>query len=676
MPFEIGVTMGWKYYDQNARKGIYRRITLLGIDGAIIVAMYGVIAWISTFSFSSLSLNGDFSLVKLLLLFSCITFLRLVFNIYTSIWRYANMVTYLKLMVSDLLGGAMFFLIGRINSKVSLGFAYSVLVVLMILLVTLASRFVYHFLFNYFQYSTHKSFRWFSGEDEKDDEQIHRINIAIVGAGDVGVTLAESLARNPRAHYTPKCFIDIDGAKVGGVINGIPVYQENDKTIELIKRLPVQEIVIALPNRDVETINRLYDLYGQTNCKIKLYDRLPNDGLKDREASRTENLRMIQIEDLLPRSVRSVVDGPAKEFYKGKTVLITGGGGSIGSELCRQVAMLQPKQMIILDIYENNAYDIQQELLRTYGDNINLKVVIASVRDEVRLEEIFAEICPDIVFHAAAHKHVPLMEESSCEAIKNNVFGTYHVANLAEKYGVQKFVLISTDKAVNPTNIMGASKRLCEMIIQCRADSKTEFTAVRFGNVLGSNGSVIPLFRRQIEAGGPITITDKRIVRYFMTIPEAVSLVLETGAIGHGGELYVLNMGRPVKILDLAEKMVQLSGLKPYEDIPIVEVGLRPGEKLYEELLMDPNRVDKTEDDMIFIERDKGCTRAEVEEKLKVLKKALTEEGDESTKNGHYAAVVRAVRATVPTYFDAAELNNTALSGSDENGVHIGDRRL
>ena len=501
--------MGWKLYDHNTRKGTYRRITLLGIDGAIIAAMYGVIIWISTFSVSSLSQNGEFSLFKLVLLFLCITLIRLAFNIYTSIWRYANTVTYLKLMAADLLGGGIFFLVGRVYPKVSLGFAYTVLVVLMILLVTLASRFLYHSLFNYFQYSTHKSFRWFSGEDEKSKEQIHRINIAIVGAGDIGVTLAESLVRNPRAHYTPKCFIDIDGAKVGGVINGIPVYQENDKTVELIKRLPVQEIVIALPERNVETINRLYELYGQTNCKIKLYDRLPNDGVKDREASRAEKLRMLQIEDLLPRSVRSVVDGRAKEYYKGKTVLITGGGGSIGSELCRQVAMLQPKQLIILDIYENNAYEIQQELLRTYGNSINLKVVIASVRDKPRLEDIFLKTRPDVVFHAAAHKHVPLMEESSCEAINNNVFGTYHVADLAEKYGVQKFVLASTDKAVNPTNVMGASKRLCEMIVQCRADSKTEFAAVRFGNVLGSNGSVIPLFRQQIEAGGPITITDK-----------------------------------------------------------------------------------------------------------------------------------------------------------------------
>lgn len=665
--------MGWKLYDHNARKGIYRRITLLGIDGVIIAAMYGVIIGISTFSVSSLSQNGEFSLLKLILLFLCITLIRLAFNIYTSIWRYANTVTYLKLMVADLLGGSIFFLVGRIWPEVSLGFAYTVLVVLMILLATLASRFIYHFLFHYFQYSIHEGFHRFFGYNEEDGEQIHRINIAIVGAGDIGVTLAESLVRNPRAHYTPKCFIDIDGAKVGGVINGIPVYQENDTTVELIKRLPVQEIVIALPERNVETINRLYDLYGQTNCKIKLYDRLPNDGVKDRETSRAEKLRMLQIEDLLPRSVRSVVDGRAKEYYKGKTVLITGGGGSIGSELCRQVAMLQPKQIIILDIYENNAYEIQQELLRTYGGSINLKVVIASVRDKPRLEEIFLESRPDVVFHAAAHKHVPLMEESSCEAIKNNVFGTYHVANLAEKYGVRKFVLISTDKAVNPTNVMGASKRLCEMIVQCRADSKTEFAAVRFGNVLGSNGSVIPLFRRQIEAGGPITITDKRIVRYFMTIPEAVSLVMEAGAIGHNGELYVLNMGRPVKILELAEKMVQLSGLKPYDDIPIVEIGLRPGEKLYEELLMDPKKVDKTEDDMIFIEHDKGYTRAEVEEKLELLKDALSEDSKDRAKNGHHTAVVQAIRATVPTYFDPVEFNRAERVDEGKSDGHSVD---
>ena len=348
-------------------------------------------------------------------------------------------------------------------------------------------------------------------------------------------------------------------------------------------------------------------------------------------------------------------------FYGGKTVLVTGGGGSIGSELCRQIAALHPKKLAILDIYENNAYDVQQELIRKYGDKLNLEVIIASVRDVDRLDQIFRDLRPQIVFHAAAHKHVPLMEHSGVEALKNNVLGTYNVAEMAEKYGVEKFLLISTDKAVNPTNVMGASKRLCEMVIQCREDSKTEFTAVRFGNVLGSNGSVIPLFKRQIEAGGPVTLTDKRIIRYFMTIPEAVQLVMLTCAMAHNGELYVLDMGKPVKILSLAENMIRLSGYTPYKDIDIVEVGLRPGEKLYEELLMKTEELDKTDNDMIFIERDKKLTRAEVDHKLDLVREAINTESQ--------SAVLDVIRKTVPTFRDPEEVNRQAAQAEEVRQV-------
>ena len=338
-------------------------------------------------------------------------------------------------------------------------------------------------------------------------------------------------------------------------------------------------------------------------------------------------------------------------------MLVTGGGGSIGSELCRQIAALHPKKLAILDIYENNAYDVQQELIRKYGEKLNLEVIIASVRDVDRLDHIFRDLRPNIVFHAAAHKHVPLMEHSGVEALKNNVLGTYNVAEMAEKYGVEKFLLISTDKAVNPTNVMGASKRLCEMVIQCREGSKTEFTAVRFGNVLGSNGSVIPLFKRQIEAGGPVTLTDKRIIRYFMTIPEAVQLVMVTCAMAHNGELYVLDMGKPVKILDLAENMIRLSGFTPYKDIDIVEIGLRPGEKLYEELLMKTEELDKTDNDMIFIERDKKLSRQEVEEKLALVRAAIETE--------EQSAVLDVIRKTVPTFRDPEEVNRQAAQAQE-----------
>lgn len=341
------------------------------------------------------------------------------------------------------------------------------------------------------------------------------------------------------------------------------------------------------------------------------------------------------------------------DFYSGKTVLVTGGGGSIGSEICRQIAKLKPKKLIILDIYENNAYNIQQELIRKYGKALDLSVEIASVRDRARLDSIFAEYRPDIVFHAAAHKHVPLMEHSGCEAIKNNVLGTYNTADMAEKYGTAKFILISTDKAVNPTNIMGASKRMCEMIVQCRTDSKTAFAAVRFGNVLGSNGSVIPLFKSQIAAGGPVTVTDKRIIRYFMTIPEASQLVMEAGVKASRGELFVLDMGAPVKILDLAESMIRISGFTPYVDIDIKEIGLRPGEKLYEELLIKTENLSKTDNKLIFIEKDAPLSRDEVEGKIEILRRAVDE-----SKNGISSEKIKAaLKATVPTYRDPDEVN-------------------
>ena len=300
---------------------------------------------------------------------------------------------------------------------------------------------------------------------------------------------------------------------------------------------------------------------------------------------------------------------------------------------------------------------MQQELIRKYGEKLNLEVIIASVRDVDRLDHIFRDLRPNIVFHAAAHKHVPLMEHSGVEALKNNVLGTYNVAEMAEKYGVEKFLLISTDKAVNPTNVMGASKRLCEMVIQCREGSKTEFTAVRFGNVLGSNGSVIPLFKRQIEAGGPVTLTDTRIIRYFMTIPEAVQLVMVTCAMAHNGELYVLDMGKPVKILDRADNMIRLSGFTPYKDIDIVEIGLRPGEKLYEELLMKTEELDKTDNDMIFIERDKKLSRQEVEEKLALVRAAIETE--------EQSAVLDVIRKTVPTFRDPEEVNRQAAQAQE-----------
>lgn len=363
-------------------------------------------------------------------------------------------------------------------------------------------------------------------------------------------------------------------------------------------------------------------------------------------------MKEFDIEELLFRKSRELTDEKTRMNYQNKVILITGGGGSIGSELCKQLAKMGSKQLIILDICENGAYDIQQELKFEYGRKLDTRLEIVSICDRRELDKVFARYKPDIVLHAAAHKHVPLMEHNCCEAVKNNVFGTLNVVDMAERHSVKKFILISTDKAVNPTNVMGATKRLCEMIIQSRVESKTSFSATRFGNVLGSNGSVIPLFKHQIANGGPVTVTDKRIIRYFMTIPEASQLVLQSGAMAKNGELYVLDMGKPVKIWEMAENMIRLSGFEPYKDIDIVEIGLRPGEKLYEELLIKTEELDKTSNRMIFIERDKPKDRDIIQNKLDILRKALITEDDTIVKN--------ALKKVVSTFHDPEEVNLNA----------------
>ncbi len=620
-----------------------RKIELMLVDIAIIICVYYMTALVGILRLHSIVLNGELNLTRLAALVIMLMTGRILCGVYRNVWRYANIETYLTIMVSDFISNLILMLIGRVWFAVNLGIGVHMIVAMAILLVTLLSRYCYQLLYAYRSKNADKTI------EGNSINQIYKVEVAIVGAGNVGATLADEFFRNPRSRYVPVCFIDTDPEKIGQTVNGVPIYSEDDSTANLLKRMKVQEIIIALPDLTVERKQRLYERYRRTGCSVKIYD-YPSGTEEKSTAKRT--LRDFRIEDLLFRDPIEVENPETKAFYAGKTVLVTGGGGSIGSELCRQIAALQPKKLVILDIYENNAYDVQQELIRKYGDKLNLEVIIASVRDVERLEHIFRDLRPEIVFHAAAHKHVPLMEHSGVEALKNNVLGTYNVAEMSEKYGVEKFLLISTDKAVNPTNVMGASKRLCEMVIQCRENSKTEFTAVRFGNVLGSNGSVIPLFKRQIEAGGPVTLTDKRIIRYFMTIPEAVQLVMVTCAMAHNGELFVLDMGKPVKILDLAENMIRLSGFTPYKDIDIVEIGLRPGEKLYEELLMKTEELDKTSNDMIFIERDKGLPREEVERKLDLVRQAIETE--------EQSAVLEVIRKTVPTYHDPAEINGKA----------------
>ena len=582
-----------------------------------------------------------------------ITLARFAFRIYSNVWRYVTVDVYLKIMCADVLGGVVGILLSAlIGLKVSV--LQGICCVGAFLLGTLLNRMAY---------------RQINGRFKSSDKAT-KINVAIVGAGKVGVLLAQELRVSKKSHYHPYCFLDTNPDKAGNYIDGIRIYHEDQDSIELIKSLPIQEIFIAIPRLKGEELQRMYDYYSQTGCKIKIYD-LPISKLNQDtpEESGHRTLREFKIEDLLFRHSLEINNEKSRNFYGGKTILVTGGGGSIGSELCRQLVTCKPKRLIIVDIYENNAYDIQQELKREYGDDLDLCVEIASVRDRKRLECIFDHYRPEVVFHAAAHKHVPLMEHSNCEAIKNNVFGTYNTADMAEKFGAERFILISTDKAVNPTNIMGASKRMCEMVVQCRTDGPTSFVAVRFGNVLGSNGSVIPLFKRQIENGGPITLTDKRIIRYFMTIPEASQLVMQAGAMAKRGELFVLDMGRPVKILELAENMIRLSGLEPYRDIDIREVGLRPGEKLYEELLIANERMTKTSNKMIFIEHDTPLTREEVEEKLTLLRDAVQESENELESE----KIRLAMKQAVPTFRDPEEINSCQETlkkqGCTETGV-------
>ena len=596
---------------------------------------------------------------------------RLIFGIYRQIWRYGGTTQYIRLMFADAVGGIVYLILMNLAPYEAITAVRTLALVAINLLAAVAIRLVYQYLYEYNSKKSplaelmRKITRAMTGIkiDPVHASGVNgkavgrRINIAIVGAGRVGVMLADELLRNPSAAYQPCCFIDIDSEKIGRYISGLRVYSEAEFTPDVLASFPIQEIVFAMPDVDIERKQQLYAQYKTTGCKIKVYDY--PDPQKMGGSKRT--LREFDIAELLFRQPVEFTDERTKNYYSGKTVLISGGGGSIGSELCRQIAKMNPKRLVILDVYENGAYDIQQELRIRYGGKLDLVVEIASVCDRQSLEHIFAEHRPDVVLHAAAHKHVPLMERNCVEAVKNNVFGTLNIVEVSEKYEVGKFTMISTDKAVNPTNVMGATKRMCEMIVQSRTGSKTNFSATRFGNVLGSNGSVIPLFKRQIMNGGPVTLTDKRIIRYFMTIPEASQLVLQSGAMAKNGELYVLDMGKPVKILELAENMIRLSGFEPYKDINIIETGLRPGEKLYEELLIKTEELDKTSNSMIFVERDKPLTMDVIAEKLKVLNAAITTDDDD--------AVRAALHEVVPTYKTPEEINAEASKAEEMNAV-------
>ena len=611
----------------------FRKPLLFLCDSLILVVLSIFFSWFSLrYNLGdavgqSLQISQNF-----LLLYGCTVLFQLLLHTYDSLWRYAESREYLSLLIAALGGFFLYEVLARQLLETVISF---------LLLTSVAGSWVLGMLLLRFMYRVYRSRVLYRRGG-------HQVPVAIVGAGSAGVQLLEELQSNPGSRYSVQCFFDDDPGKVGKRIRGVEIKGTIAQAKERLRAMDIQEIIVAIPSADDERRHQiLQKLSGLERVRISV---LPSTLDLIAQKPISSQLRQLRIEDLLGREPVELDPAPVDAYLTGKVVMVTGGGGSIGSELCRQIARHNPKQLIVVDIYENNAYDIQQELRYHYGSKLNLRVEIASIRDRERVNQLFATYRPDVVFHAAAHKHVPLMEDSPQEAVRNNVFGTLNLVQAADAYGVGKFIQISTDKAVNPTSVMGATKRLCEIILQSmKGRSKTTFAAVRFGNVLGSNGSVVPLFQRQIAAGGPVTVTDKRIIRYFMTISEATELVLQAGAMAHQNELYVLDMGRPVKILDLAENMIRLSGYVPYRDIDIIETGLRPGEKLYEELLVASRDIEKTENDQIFVERQPAVTPEELRGKLAVLEAAL-EKNDPSVIRG-------ALRMVVPHFHEPEEVN-------------------
>lgn len=537
-------------------------------------------------------------------------FFFFVWRLYKSVWRYASATEMVNIAFATSCSALVQYIF-CIVSKQDMPRSYYVLYWFFLFGITCGIRFSYRIL------------RIINSKRMNIGRNADTINVMVIGAGAAGNAILKEIESSQYINLRVKCIIDDHKGCHGKILRGIPIVGGREKITEAVAEYGIDEIIFAIPSADRMERKEILDICKETGCKLRALPGMYQ--LINGEVS-VSKLKEVDIEDLLGREPIKINVDEVAGYVSNKVVMVTGGGGSIGSELCRQIAGHGPKQLIIVDIYENNAYEIQQELKITYPE-LDLIVLIASVRNTNRMNHIFETYRPQIVYHAAAHKHVPLMEDSPNEAVKNNVFGTYKTAMAADRYGVEKFVFISTDKAVNPTNIMGASKRVCEMIIQMmNRQSKTNFVAVRFGNVLGSNGSVIPLFKKQIAAGGPVTVMDPNIIRYFMTIPEAVSLVLQAGAYAKGGEIFVLDMGEPVKILDLAQNLIKLSGYKVGEDIEIKFTGLRPGEKMYEELLMNEEGLTKTDNGMIYIGKPIEFDEEKFREQLKQLEQdALSE---------------------------------------------------
>ena len=590
-------------------------IIIISVSGVILNYILSLVGWIGAESSKGLLyfiILNDLTCVLMLL----------ISGAYTKLWRYFNIKDYIISGISMFVGFVMSYgilmLLGHRPRKVfwALFFVFASWGVLL------------------FRYIFKRTFLDLTGAGNRDN----LVRTLIVGAGQAGRMILREIENaqfdenNPSKDLLPVGFVDDDITKQRSRIGSIAVLGTTPEIVKICEEHRIENIIVAIPSCDGDEKRRILDICSRTKCKIKVIPYISELIFSDGEQLIAQ-AKEIKIEDLLGRNPIEFDRRKISGFIKDKVCMVTGGGGSIGSELVRQIAQYSPKQIIIVDIYENNAYDIQQELVLKYGGGLNLVTLISSVRDYDKMDTIFKEYRPQLVFHAAAHKHVPLMETVPEEAVKNNIFGTYNVANLAERYKVDKFVMISTDKAVNPTNVMGATKRACEMIIQHKAQTgtHTEFVTTRFGNVLGSNGSVIPLFRKQIESGNPVTVTHPDIIRYFMTIPEAVSLVLEAGAIAKGGEIFVLDMGAPVKITTLAENLIRMYGKVPYKDVPIIFTGLRPGEKLFEELLMDEEGLKSTDNKKIFIGNQIEIDGAEMLKKLERLREAAEANDSETT---------------------------------------------
>ena len=626
--------------ERNARYG--RLAVRIFVDILCIAVSMGGALWVRMdFRFEAIDAVFIESVARYMPVNLCCTLVLFqLFHLYNSLWQFAS-VNELKNITAAVAASAIVQYIGMHLLGCSIPRSFVVLYPLLLFVLTVGSRFSYRFLLEA---------RTALAERQED----HAVLTMIVGAGDAGHMLLSEIISSQHVSRKVVCLVDDDLTKVGKYLNGIPIAGTVAQIPMLAERHHVREIIVAIPSVSGAQRKQILEICSSTGCNVMtlpgLYQIINGE-------VRVSMLRKVEIEDLLEREPVQLRMDKIMDYVSDKVILVTGGGGSIGSEICRQLAVHNPKKLIVLDVYENNAYEIRGELMKHHPE-LDLEVLIGSVRNQKRIDTIFETYHPELVFHAAAHKHVPLMEDSPNEAIKNNVLGTWIVAQAADRYHAKKMVLISTDKAVRPTNIMGASKRICELIIQSFAQtSRTEFAAVRFGNVLGSNGSVVPLFKKQIEAGGPVTVTHPDIIRYFMTIPEAVNLVLQCGALAQGGEIFILDMGEPVKILDLAKKMIRLSGLEPGRDIQIEFTGLRPGEKLYEELLISLDHLKETENQQIFVAQQPAVDEARVQELVhRLIQDAFAESSD-----------IRAeVQQLVPEYMPQAD---AAVSQTDATAV-------